>query len=113
MSYLAQSKLTEDHHLVSRVAACAATRGIRDARPWAAQHMWLLSAQPGWAAAYADATAADPPVDPADWVPHAGADPNVITDGMILTGVEAVIAQTAPPAPPDPPAVPVPTESPA
>lgn len=90
MSYLSQAMLTKDHGLIDRVAACAATLGVRDASPWAVRHMWLLSAQPGWATAYAEATADDPPVDPAEWAGRAGADPDVITDQMILDGVTAI-----------------------
>ena len=92
MSYLAQSRLTEDHYLIGRIAACAAAHGIADPHMWAVNNIWALSAQPGWASAYADATADDPDVEAAAWSPHAGSDPTVITDQMIDGGVTAVLA---------------------
>lgn len=92
MSYLAQSKLTEDSFLVARVAACAARAGVPgDARVWAASHIWQLSAVPGWAAAYAEALDEDPPTDPAAWAGVPGARGEVITDEMILEAVSALL----------------------
>lgn len=92
MTYLAQAKMTEDNFLLERVAACVATLGERDARLWAANHMWLLSAQPEWGARYAVALAKEEPVDPADWYGKAGADPEVITDQMILDAVGQMVS---------------------
>lgn len=102
MTLLAQSKMTKDQHLIDRIAACAARSGVRDARPWAARNIWLMSAQPGWAEAYAAATKDDDPVDPAAWFGRAGADPTVITDEQIAVGVAAVREAESPPPDPDP-----------
>lgn len=96
MTYQAQAQLTKDHHLIDRIAACAATQGVREAGTWAARNMWPLSASEGWAAAYAAATQGDPPVDPADWSPRAGADPGVITDEMILKAVQKLLRKEQP-----------------
>lgn len=93
MSFLAQSKLVEDPNLIARVAACVSTFGEVEARLWAARHMWVLSASPGWAVAYEEATINDVVADPAGFVPHAGADPDVITDTMILTAVQKLRAE--------------------
>lgn len=103
MSYLAQSQMVDDHHLIGRIAACAATQGIIDARIWTVQHMWALSAQPGWGSTYAAATADDPVVEAAAWHPRAGINPDVITDEMILAGVTAMLQATAVPEADSPP----------
>lgn len=102
MSYIAQARLTEDNFLLDRVAGCVAGHGIRDAKLWAVQNAWLLSAQPGWAAAYDTAMRSEEPVELAAWSGTAGADPDVITDEMIQAGVEAVLAAEAPAPPAEP-----------
>lgn len=95
MSYLAQARLTEDSYLIDRVGACAASQGVRDARLWAVNHMWALSAQPGWREAYGKVLDGETITDPAAWAGSAGADPKVITDEMILDGVTVVLAADA------------------
>ncbi len=91
MSYKSQAKLEADSALRLRVSACAATLGISNPAAWAMEHAWPLSAEPGWDDAYASALAADDP-DP-------GGNETVITDGMILAAVEAIVAAKEPVSP--------------
>lgn len=88
MSYLTQSILAEDEHLMRRVTACAAMEGIPSPDGWAYQHRWELSAQPGWVAAYASARVAHD-ADPGK-APLPGANEAAITDGQILAAVQAI-----------------------
>lgn len=82
MSYAIQADLADDGYLRRRVTACAATVGIDSPSEWAQDHTWQLSAQPGWVAAYASAVASE--------IDRPGADESVITDGMILSAVQAI-----------------------
>lgn len=82
MSYLIQSKLVADASIKDRVIACAAVEGVVNPEAWAHEQRWSLSAQPGWVAAYASAIAGG------DTEP--GANEGVITDGMILSAVQAL-----------------------
>lgn len=90
MSYLAQASMTKDNYLTERVAACAATLGITDARLWATNNLWSLSALPGWSAAYVDALGDVDVTDPG-FATAVGADPNVISDQMILEAVQGIL----------------------
>lgn len=91
MSYLAQASMTKDNYLIERVAACAATLGITDARLWATNNLWALSAQPGWNTAYAAALGDVDVTDPG-YAAAVGADPNVISDQMILEAVQGILS---------------------
>jgi hypothetical protein len=81
MSYYDVATMSADPDLTSRVAACAAQEGRPDPREWAADNMLTLAASPGWGEAWASALAAgnDSP----------GRDAAVISDGMILSAVQA------------------------
>lgn len=92
MSYLAQAKAIEDYYLISRIKACAASQGVTNAHVWTMNHIWQLAAQPGWGDAYARVLDGEDTTDPAAWAGSAGADPDVITDAMILAGVQAILA---------------------
>ena len=85
MSYATQAAMAQDRSLHARIAACAAREGIVDPHPlaWAANHQWRLAAEPGWDQAYAYAVASG--------VPDPGRSEGVITDGMILSAVQAVM----------------------
>ena len=81
-TYLSVNTVANSGSLRSRITACAAKESIPDPETWAYAHRWQYAAAPGWGAAFDSATAsgnADP-----------GADPAVITDGMILTQVQAM-----------------------
>lgn len=83
MSYKTQAALSQDSTLFNRISACAALEKITDPVTWAYNNKWEFSAQPGWDAAYAYALAAHPGSQPGD-------DESVITDGMILSAVQAI-----------------------
>lgn len=76
--------MARDNALLLRVTACAADENIDNPETWAWSRQWQLSATPGWDGAYAYAIAAN--------IPNPGDDGGVITDGMILSGVQALRA---------------------
>jgi len=82
MGYWNISQMSISGSLQQRVSACAAQEMPGDPVQWMAENMLRLSAQPGWDAAWSSAVAAGNP-DP-------GRDEAVITDGMILSGVQAL-----------------------
>lgn len=84
MSFRTQALLTDDNELHRRVAACAAREGLPDPMGWTQQRIWVLSAQPGWDAAYASALVGGNAAP--------GASEAAITDGMILSAVQAIRA---------------------
>jgi hypothetical protein len=91
MSYSTQSELARDNSVLMRVSACASTCGVKNPQSWAWEHQWELSAQPGWDTAYSYALANNKT--------DVGNDESVITDGMILAAVEAILqAESAGPA---------------
>ena len=92
MDYLAQALMTDDPDLIGRITGCAATQGITEGRPWTVQRIWSFSAEPDWAQRYAAATENDDTSDPAAYVYHAGRDPEVITDTMILAATVRIIS---------------------
>lgn len=78
-------QVSESPSLQSRVTACAAQQNAPgDPQAWAWQHRWEYAAAPTWAEKYEYAVAGGNP-DP-------GADPAVITDPMILSQVQAMLA---------------------
>lgn len=91
MSYKDVASMAESYSLNRRMNAAAATESIADPVQWVNLYRWEVAAQPGWDAAWASAVAggnADP-----------GSDEAVITDGMILSGIQAVVAANVPPTP--------------
>lgn len=74
--------IATDGAMHMRCVACATQEGIADADNWVWSQAWALAAQPGWGAAWASALAADNP--------SPGSDPSVITDGQILSAVQAL-----------------------
>lgn len=95
MSYATVSVIAQDPDIAARVRGCRASEVVanqytsmstmRDRLDLSAA-MWLLAAAPGWTTAWESALAATRPVD----APPIGADPAVITDGMILSAVQAL-----------------------
>lgn len=89
MTYLTQTRISADPHIILRVAACATGVGVPDARFWAQENVMRLAVTPGWVDAYRGSSLDDP-----------GADESAITDQMILTAVtELCDAQKPPPGP--------------
>jgi len=85
MGYSDQALLSADQDFWQRIAACAAVEidlaGVQPVQ-WAADHVWLIAAAPGFADAYASAIAGD--------VDRPGNDPAVISDAQILAAVQAI-----------------------
>jgi len=82
MSYWDIAEMAADSDLQRRITAAAAQEQDGDPWAWVGVHLLNVCAQPGWDAAWASAVAAENP--------SPGRDPGVITDGMILSGVQAV-----------------------
>ncbi len=89
MSYFDQATLSIDPDFLFRVAAAAAVEVdlALDEQPivWANNHVWLVAAAPGFADAYSSAIV--------NGVPNPGRDPAVISDGQILSAIQALIAE--------------------
>lgn len=83
-TYDSIADVADSASLARRVTACASQEGDPSPETWTYQHRWQYAAQPGWGAAFASAEAGGNP-DP-------GADPAVVTDGQILSAVQALRA---------------------
>ncbi|MFT4471693.1 hypothetical protein ACMX2H_17470 [Arthrobacter sulfonylureivorans] len=84
MSYKTVSTIQGDHALYRRITACAATENVPEPEQWVSSSMWKFAAQPGWAAAWESAVAAN--------VEDIGNNEGVITDYAILSALQAVKA---------------------
>ena len=94
MSYLTQARMAQDEALIMRIAACAATEGVRpNPVAWADDRRVIFMASPGWSAAYASASALRDGWD-GEGVqpPPPGENEAAITDGMVLSAVQALRA---------------------
>ena len=80
--YISIADLADDRALQRRITACMAQDGVARPEDEAYAARWAIAAQPGWGAAWASAQAAGRP--------DIGAQPDVISDGMILAAVQAV-----------------------
>lgn len=88
MGYYETGLLSRDMDFMLRVAACYATETqSSDPETWANQNMWQVAAQPGFGDAYTYAMNTGNP--------SPGKDAAVITDGQILAGVQAIMADEA------------------
>jgi hypothetical protein len=101
MSYLTVAEMVKNQSLTEREYAALAKEGIDPPEPWQYLYRWQLASQPGWDAAWDSAIAGG--------IEDPGADQGVITDGMILSAIQQIIAAQTPvpplpgpePAPPD------------
>jgi hypothetical protein len=88
MAYWDISALAADSDFALRTTAAYATQtpgaGGEDPPTWQAAHAWDMAAAPGFGDAYASAIAGG--------VERPGKDPAVITDGQILSAVQAILA---------------------
>lgn len=84
MSYNNIAAIARDFDLQQRLIACAAEQGHTEPETFIEAHIWTLAASPGWAAAWGSALATDPPNA------RPGYDESVITDGNILSAVQAL-----------------------
>jgi hypothetical protein len=92
-SYLSISEIATDDTMRERMRAGATQQSylgsapeITDPLTWVDLNRYVWAASPGWGAAW-DSALAGHPDDPAY---EPGADPAVITDGMILATVQAL-----------------------
>ncbi len=91
MSYLTQAEIADSATMTARVAQCAATQDLGDGVDpdyWTTAHRRTWAASPGWDAAWESSRASHP--GQATWDP--AADEAVITDQMILSQVQAMVA---------------------
>jgi hypothetical protein len=80
--YWSVALIVQDADLQQRVIAAAAKEDIPEPSYWAMSHVWDYAAQPGWGEKYQYA------IDSLN--PNPGRDDSVITDGDILTAVQAI-----------------------
>jgi hypothetical protein len=83
--------MAQDYALTQRITAAAAKESIDRPDQWAQQNRWEVASQPGWDGAWESAVAGG--------IENPGMNDAVITDGMILSGVQAVVAANTPPDP--------------
>lgn len=84
MSYATVHTCANDQELQGRVTACCAQEGADDPGARMYDVIWFVTSRADIEAAYASALAAQNP--------HPGGDESVITDGMILSAVQAAPA---------------------
>jgi hypothetical protein len=89
--YNSVADMAEDLALNRRLTAAVAKEAILDPKGWLYPRNWQVVSAPGWDAAWDSAIASG--------VQNPGEDEAVITDGMILSSVQAVIESEAPPEP--------------
>ena len=93
--YLTQYELQGSAQLQRRVAACAASLGVKDPDGFAYDHRWRLAVTPGWVELY-DAEAAQMPEPETEYTAEDYPDPSwVIPDEQILDVVQAILAEQA------------------
>ena len=85
MSYLTHATISGDRNIRLRLLACAAQEGVSTPGPWVNAHALHLVGS-DWIAAWEYAVAAGGDPD------SIGADEAVVTDGMILSAVQARMA---------------------
>lgn len=87
MSYKAMADMKEDSDLRRRVAACVAQEsGQTNPEDWVNARSWEIATTPGWADAWDSAVAGN--------IQNPGADAGVISDLMILSRIQQLLAQT-------------------
>jgi hypothetical protein len=86
VAYYDIALLTQDLDFSMRVSGCYSSEtllGGEQPNGWTNAHIWLIASAPGFGDAYAYAIASG--------VSDPGRDPAVITDGQLLSAVQAVI----------------------
>ena len=89
MAYLDVASMVKSESLTERMYAAISKEGIDPPEQWQFERRWKLASQPGWDAAWASAVAGG--------MDDPGADPGVITDGMILAAIQGLIEAEKPP----------------
>ena len=102
MSYLTQSAISANYSMIQRVAQAVAqeasaldVEGSGDPDAWTYEHRRYWAASPGWDAAWESAIVSHPPTDGPELPYDPGTDEGVITDGMILSAVQALLVPVA------------------
>jgi len=88
MSYKSVADMAESYSLIRRLTSGAAKESVDNPQNWVQLYRWEIASQPGWDAAWDSAVAGG--------VEDPGSDEAVITDGMILSGIQAVLAANEP-----------------
>jgi len=96
MSYLTQNEIATNVSMLNRVAQAVVTEpGLGENNPdnWAYSNQRKWAAAPGWSAAWESAKVSHPDDgDPETPAYDPGKDEGVITDGMILSQVQSMVA---------------------
>lgn len=96
MSYLTQNEISQNEAMNARVAQAAANEVLPDglnADSWTVENRREWAAAPGWDAAWESAKVSHPDDDDPSTRPYdPGRDEAVITDGQILSQVQAMLA---------------------
>lgn len=85
MTYNTVAIMARDAGLLGRITAASAVEQAGDPRWWVEKYCWNVVSAPGWSAKWESAVAANL-ADP-------GRSEVVITDGDILSAVQAIVAQ--------------------
>lgn len=91
MSYTTMIDMSQSGGLIRRLTACAAQEGAPNPEGWAFENRWGFYALMDWSEAweYAEATKS------VNVNPDTGARTDVVTDQMILSAMQAMLAETA------------------
>ena len=93
MTYQTIALIQRDPSIRDRVSACVSKEGVSPSpEQWVADHAWQLAARDGWADEWEAAKAANTSAE--NYEP--GGDERAITDAMILTAVQEIVAAEAP-----------------
>lgn len=97
MSYLTQNEIASNISMMNRVAQAVTQEGVPEGYAngdvWTQDQRRAWAAAPGWDAAWESYRASHPDDgDPDTPAPDPGADEAVITDGQILSQVQAMLA---------------------
>jgi len=84
MAFFDVSLLAGDNDFIQRIRACASTEGELDPIGWTQAHIWQLAGTPGFGDKYGYAIETG--------VQNPGRNQSVISDGDILSAVQAIQA---------------------
>jgi hypothetical protein len=83
MAFYDVSLLAADNDFIQRTRACVTIEGIADPLEWTTEYQWQMAATPGFGDKYAYALATG--------IQYPGRDTSVISDGDILSAVQAIM----------------------
>lgn len=88
MTYLSVAHITVSGGMRDRLTACASIEGVEEPYKWVVERIWDFAAMPGWGDSWASGEVTYPGED-------IGLHEDVITDGAILSAVQAKLAEEA------------------